>query len=253
MCDVFVEYTVGEMSSVTIKVDLPFQPDWNEHYVNNKIEFTDALAVPDVCRDSLGIKDGIANVRKGKKNIPSSRYNDCEIKDGMDKKTIVLLLESPHAKEYNTKDGLHEAIAPAQGTSGINIQKNIRVLMWEILNNHYYSKVTLPDCCYPFVICNPIQWQTSLAFYLKDRKLNKEVRDRIWNGLWDENALKNNFKERMKSYKPALIINACTSRLKEAVQSVISDTKCCLHKVPQVSVYHPSYWRFPYGLTLKNT
>lgn len=171
-----------------------------------------------------------------KKNtkFSKSKYADDIISENYEDKTIVLLLESPHKDEY---DSCNNAIAPAQGKTGENIDKNIITLLRELesLNPGLFNEGR-----YRFIICNPIQYQTSLYMYHKHELEDdyRTLRNRCWKKIWRDENIQEDFKSRLDLYKPILIINACTSALQIKVTQYLKENN--YNNI--YTTYHPSYW-----------
>lgn len=193
--------------------------------------------VEDVYRYFIDCKNGKLTKKsyvKGNKTYSNSKYKDKSINIDTKYKTIVLLLESPHKDEY---DSANNPIAPAQGKTGENIEKYIISVLEDIKSR---DKKLLKEEGYRLIVCNPIQYQTSLYMYhkqdLKDDYAT--LRNQCWRKMWQEDCIRDNFKERIKSYKPELIINACTSSLKDNVTKFLKEKG--YNNI--YTTYHPSYW-----------
>ena len=142
---------------------------------------------------------------------------------------IVLILESPHIDEY-TAD--FEPLCSANGQTGKNINKFLTTILSIKPVDH-------------IILCNPIPWQTSLH-EIHNQALTgdfKKLRDAIWKHLWNcdnpKNNLQQSFIERIKSYYPEIIINACTKQLRENVQSTINQE---FMKIDRFQTNHPCSW-----------
>jgi hypothetical protein len=155
---------------------------------------------------------------------------------------IVLVVESPHSHEY---DENFVPIAPAQGSTGDNIHKHII----GIIDRH--NRLNLPDGDYDLIICNPVQFQASLFHLHKIPLRSKEfdvtaVRNKVWRAIY--NLDKNTFYQRLTTYAPAAIINACTSNLRKRACCEIERWRISTTNVSQkqLNVYnagsHPQNW-----------
>lgn len=111
--------------------------------------------------------------------------------ENQDFKNIVIILESPHISEYEDVD----FIAPAIGKTGELLQK----YFYEIIIN-YLSE----DEKYNVILMNAVQYQCSSG------ENPVKHRDENWCCLWFNDKKKDDFAERLKSYRPDIIINACT-------------------------------------------
>ena len=125
--------------------------------------------------------------------------------------TLVLLLESPHEKEY-ANGCIDRPLVPALGTTG----RNIRDYLIPIIRNcnHLYNLLE-PEVMVRVIIANPIQFQCSLKSVIQYRNAHdkqewKQVRNVVWKALWNREAIQRDFRERLINYHPDFIINACT-------------------------------------------
>lgn len=144
-------------------------------------------------------------------------------------KRIVIIIESPHKYEYSFD---YKPIGPAQGKTGIMIEKNIDKIL-ELFD--------ITDGKYILIISNPVQFQASLgSFY--DGDLNDSIRTNLWIKLYE--IYKANFELRLKIYKPDYILNATTAERKdkvnEAIENLVSQVD---HKIQKKESYHPCVWK----------
>ena len=178
--------------------------------------------------------------------------------------SIVLLLESPHKDEYTDEKEVYDVNqpqAPANGKSGEKIDKYLATVLSDIrkefnqagLNEeqlirdgYIEAELILPDC--HVIISNPIPFQTSLHAVhggpLKDDDDYRwaTLRDFVWLKLWEEKHIRNSFQERLNTYNPSLIVNACTAGSKTHVTKFVRKE---FPKVPLYNVGHPSFWHVP--------
>lgn len=193
--------------------------------------------------------------------IEESQFKDVESdvtwKD-CPEKTIVLLLESPHKDEYTE---FFAPKAPAQGSTGDNIGKEIANLLFLLLNKNEYKSY---GCCklknerYKLILANPVQYQTSLSI-LYDEKIDKIIRNSVWKSLWNyvnvkgKKVIQEHFKNRIIKYKPCLIINSCTKddKKNDTIYNFLVDLYAVRlmsksHKLDEmpiiINTHHPSYW-----------
>ena len=176
---------------------------------------------------------------------------------------IVLLLESPHKAEYT--DGgrvydINRPQAPANGDSGTKIDECLGKVLSKITEEFVNAGLDVAELIVPdshVIISNPIQFQTSLnAVHGEPLKDNDDymwatLRDFVWRTLWEEQHIRNSFQERLNTYNPSLIVNACTgSSLKSGapkrgtLKSLV--TKFVRAVLPNVTLYnvgHPASWR----------
>ncbi len=109
-------------------------------------------------------------------------------------KTIVIVLESPHTKEYADT----EFINPALGDTGKNLHNYFK--------NVFNSDAIAIDKQYNYriILMNSIQFQCSLGLP------TKYFRDHVWLNLWINEGFKEDFVERLKDCQPDIIFNFCT-------------------------------------------
>lgn len=149
-------------------------------------------------------------------------------------RNIVLLLESPHKDEYEYNDDrIGRRKAPASGSSGRNINRYLHNVL-----SHINEDSIVPHS--HVIISNPVQFQASLhaIHRLSIKGWRKTLRDNVWRTLWDEPMIKQGFRHRLLTYRPSLIINACTASLKCLVSGELPN-------LPRCEVGHPAYWHFP--------
>lgn len=177
--------------------------------------------VSDEARYTIEIKNNICSKLELLKDFKPIEENE----------NIVLLLESPHRSEYRNIKIYNRLIpiGPAQGGSvkeaGGAIKNYInRIINYIILQN----SINLNNGNYNFIIMNPIQFQTSLGSIYTGR-LQVGLRDKIWTNIWtiqDSNGvyiLQKDFENRLKGYKPKLVINSCTYNLKGNVRNLLNN------------------------------
>lgn len=112
---------------------------------------------------------------------------------------FVIVLESPHIDEF---DDCRVAVGPAQGSTGASIQNNIVNLL---------VAAGVPRKKYRLLLMEAIPYQCS-----NNNSPIKKVRDRrnrLFKRIWKLFGGRNYFEERIASYKPAVILNACTGGL----------------------------------------
>jgi hypothetical protein len=205
-----LDFEISNGEARTIQIDESI-----EDYDEIKGVFTQENRVPDVVR-------GILKVTGSKIRLCLNEVSDDAIGKWADisasrrqiDKSIVLLLESPHRQEYTKETWL--PIAPAQHatTHGRITQVSQLLKSKPEIGEFLAGQAARGGVEYPLVIANPIQWQASLACYYP-RGLRCDLRDEVWNKLWNyeesgEYPLRADFLKRLKSYNPAVVINACT-------------------------------------------
>lgn len=165
--------------------------------------------VKDVCRGHLfsSTRATISYTENSEKHpdFRLSAFND-QPADG-NTNAVVLILESPHKSEYLKRGCELTPIAPAQGKkpgdAGGAISKYIERIMEDI--------GSLNPGNYPFLIVNPIPYQTSLFHLLGLTKIDVALRNEVWMRLWKLKPIRDFFIQRLDGYQPKLIINACTT------------------------------------------
>jgi hypothetical protein len=219
-------------------------------YVDEKIIiksnfFSQKLEVPNVCRYIIKKENDNYILAPFKTRNPifrKSKFNDNLINYQEDiKDAFVLILESPHYHEYNQNP--FEPIAPAQDTTGNNIQS----LLPGILNKNKV-KLELNESEYRLIIINPIPFQTSLNYFhkqpirKKDQKENsfELLRNNTWEILWNQNKnYKKDFIENLNVINPKIILNCCTSALSNIISSTLLASN---FNFVRYKTCHPSYW-----------
>ena len=149
--------------------------------------------------------------------------------------SIVLLLESPHECEYEYIDKwivcfsrpFARPKAPASGPTGENIDRCLGTVLERIAVDAV--ELVVPER--HIIISNPIQFQTSLhAIHGEPIKgSGKTLRNNVWNTLWAEERIMQCFRDRLLTYNPCLIINACTGKL---------TPRCCLNRTNDLTIQH---------------
>lgn len=130
---------------------------------------------------------------------------------------VVLILESPHRKEYNqcTKT----AIRPANGSTGIAIDENIASLLLEAYGSRTPHRVCPPKVL--LYLVEAISYQCSN----NSKPIDHEKRDILFRRAWGKFG-KKDFERRMRHLNPFAVINACTcSNQNSAIKSYINRCK----------------------------
>jgi len=200
--------------------------------------YSELKRVNDVYRYILQSKNGKLFIKKKFSNGIGNFNDQCSLKRA--NKSVVLVIESPHKDEYNKN---YSPIAPAQGATGLKIEK----YFCGIINK--YKKIKLPTGNYDFIISNPVQFQTSL-YHLHGVPLSSKntavsgVRDKIWKSIFPYEI--KNFHSRISNYKPMIIINACTVKLKPLVNKELKKWKNSNKSNSNVKIFtankHPCIW-----------
>ncbi len=172
--------------------------------------FEPSCMVNDVFRGEFAVKPNgniIYSVNQERhSDFSLSSFNDQPATENTN--AVVLILESPHRYEYKlVRDVSGESRilprGPAQGNAGSGIKKHIL----EIVK----STNSLTPGTYPFLIVNPIPYQTSLFHLLGKTKIDVDLRNEVWIRLWRLKPIRDYFAQRLDHYQPTLIINACTT------------------------------------------
>ena len=152
-------------------------------------------------------------------------------------KTIVIILESPHANEYENSCFIN----PALGTTGKNLQKYFGKLIKKLAKFEPY----LNSGQYRIILMESIQYQCSLGI----QPLNIEIRDLVFSEIWNLKKTKDDFRERLSSYHPDIILNLCTKgKTKKELRKLVQESIDSLCKNKKVKLYrggHPSGWYSP--------
>lgn len=202
--------------------------------------FSKKHKMPNVCRYILKKVSGKYELMEHKnksKKFKNSCFIDQDLSFRNELSAIVLVLESPHDKEYNKET--FDPIAPAQQDTGKFISEKLN----EIINNNK-KLLKLGKEEYRVLIINPIPFQTSL-FYIHKQPLEgvyTTLRNNVWKALWkNDNTYKVNFKRIINEVNPDIIVNACTSTLSKLVKLELleSDYENC----NKFKICHPSSWK----------
>lgn len=199
--------------------------------VKIKDVYIESKRVNDVIRYILSFKDNSFQIQEEKVG-KIGKFKDKIISYKCNNESIVLIVESPHKDEY--KNG--KPIAPAQGTTGYNIRKQICEKL-----NRSESINGFKEGNYNLMICNPVQFQCSLFdFYklsLSGSSPVKGIRDKVFKEIYkfEEKC----FIYRLNSYSPKLVINASTSEVKPIVQKTLKEN---FKNILILEEFHPSNW-----------
>jgi hypothetical protein len=218
--------------------------------IKNLISITKFPEVPDVCRYKI-TKTGsnfIVECCERGKMFQDSSFDDDDASEYSKKKrnnkgVILLILESPHKDEY---DDNFDPIAPANGTTGCAIQCKIKRVLEKIIT---IKNIKLVNKTYYLIISNPVPYQTSLN-YFSGGSSTEGIKFDVWKEIWSIKAIKLKFINKIKTYNPDLIINACTGKNKDNKKDnnfnfIITDfISNKFKKVKMVTTYHPSTVHF---------
>jgi hypothetical protein len=195
-----------------------------------------AITIPaDQFRDDRRVKDACRAVWRDGAVI------DREARQYTSPGGTVVILESPHKDEYS-KDGTFEPLIPLNGTR--STQRFFQFL-GPIFEAIEARGGTVPEG--DVILCNPIQWQTSLHRITKANFLVSEIRDEVWSRVWSIGAVQAHFEARLRSYRPGLIINACTGHIDHGLKKTVQQTIDRLLAggvltCGSAATHHPSVW-----------
>ncbi len=207
-----------------------------------KIEITKFPKVSDVCRYKIKKCGNNISVTPFKtSDYSSKKFKDKKVSKYQKKPVILLILESPHKDEY---DDNFNPIVPANGKTGNNIEKSLVDVLTLIENKNCFLK---NGVTYYLIISNPVPYQTSLYYFhnkaIKDEY--KTLRNKIWKEIWDfkdsnnKLIIQDDFGNRIETYNPDLIINACTADLSKSITEFMKDN---FDDRQLIKTYHPSGW-----------
>ena len=148
--------------------------------------------------------------------------------------TLVVVLESPHKDEYNG-NSIDAPIAPAQGDTGRILQRQL----CNVIRLCPHLDADLSEGTRA-ILCNPIQFQTSLVAVIEAANNWRKVRNAVWRRLWSTQMIRDNFLYRLQQYQPNYIINACTVGLGGNIDDFLRDGQFAA--VRKYCTYHPSFW-----------
>lgn len=191
----------------------------DEYKVNGKIDglFSKANIVADAWRYDLIFNNGQFQIIEGDKELETSEFKDKSPFKVGGRKVILLLLESPHKKEFVFDEGRITPKAPAQGKgpgdAGGAIAKYLHLIL---------KKTALPQGEYSVIISNPVPYHASLGHF-KSGKLDKNLRDHVWRKIWSLKNIQCTFKEKLRSYSPFMILNCCTTNLTRHVNCFLCE------------------------------
>ena len=164
------------------------------------------------------------------------RFNG--LKDSLGR--IILVLESPHDKEYVLRDEKWIAKGPACGCTGCQIREKFREI--------FKDKMSIDD--YELILVNAIQYQCSLGRKLQGNKNFSHTKNTIVEKLLKMRIFRHELRKRIsKVWRPKtndFIINACSSYTRicchvKNVITAITDRVVC-------GVPHPSSWMYSRNL-----
>lgn len=114
-----------------------------------------------------------------------------------DGKRILIILESPHIREFE----VDENPKPAVGATGYALESNFLVILNEFLKS---MDLEIEDGYYHVFLMNAIEYQCSLGL------TPSKYRDIVFKSLWEQKEITDRFNSRLKKYAPFIIISLCT-------------------------------------------
>ena len=192
-------------------------------------------------------------------NIFAGQTADVCIKFSSYEKIMIFIPESPHQKEFYTKDEIDEngtkhakgdPKGPTQGPTGINIRTHIAEIFPDYQDYH-------------LIVMNAIPFQCSLGLDLTHNETNQKTRDAVFNTAWnDKNIGADFFKDRLENLldtlleKDIVIVNACTQGTKKSkplccqvcksiinvIQNYCDEKDGKKYPVEFYHIHHPSSW-----------
>lgn len=131
------------------------------------------------------------------------------------KERIALVLESPHKDEFDINGN---PLRPANGRTGVKINKK--------LQDRNFVRALKHEVIYEVRIVNSIQYQASCYSVLGSNYSRKNT-NQVFRVLFNKSKgnLRQDFIDRIDNYNPNIVVNCCTSGLKEVVETALKETK----------------------------
>ena len=166
----------------------------------------------------------------GYRGCPGTNDFECRRppEPGRDRDPIILVLESPHKREYPPR----QTPRPANGTTGTHIRRHLQIAL---------CKLDL-SALRPLILVNAIQHQCSAGV------IPRAHRDELFQRMWQKRCVKDDFSRRLREYigssENFQVVNACTQgkcspELWRLVEEKISTT---LGRCSHLSIPHPGSW-----------
>ena len=151
---------------------------------------------------------------------------------------IAVLLESPHKDEYSDKMSPR---GPARGATGTNFQT---YFVSHVLPMLVAAGLRLEETLvYRIYMVNPVPYQASLGRLLdKPPKHLNDLKSKVWENLWNADC-QEGFVDRMKVYKPRIILNGCTADVKQEVTNTVNSHRSSFELEQHFNIAHPSNWQ----------
>lgn len=151
---------------------------------------------------------------------------------------IVVVLESPHEEEYGPD---FTPLGPLRRPSS---RTRLRGQLPRLLQEAELDWAAVAGS--EVILANPVQLQASLHRLMQPnyQTLQHGVRNQVWRALYYLPEIQCDFIQRIMFYRPALIINACTSDLQDEVQTTLEHLRYTVRKVNQHASVRGSNTRF---------
>lgn len=194
---------------------------------------------------SVNLKDG-QNQTVGPAIICSwPKVNDCErgiyictnsqwhqvdscAKKSLNAKKLAILIESPHKNEF---DAIFNPLLPLNGSGCKRFSAKILNKLASWFNGKNVS-------CVEVLLINPVQYQASLYHFLNDKisynlsgyngnysKIGHDMRNQVWEFLFETCDLKEDFLNRIRKYAPDYIVNCCTGDIRNSYKKFTNKPK----------------------------
>lgn len=151
----------------------------------------------------------------------------CSDLNAINGNNLVVILESPHKNEF-----LSNLVAPALGNTGVNLNRYLHEIFYELLKNKRKT--------YNVLVLNCVPYQCSLGRSKHDVK--NKIFEYMYTNYWEDNLLK-----RLKKVKPSIVLVATTKiklKGKKELKFELLDkikSKLSLDYL-YFSTSHPSVW-----------
>lgn len=182
-----------------------------------------SILIPDACVATFQIEKGKAawiknNITKrgSSDDGASFDYEEINSNDFPKFRETIIVLTSPYTDEIQNQG----VKGPAIGKTGRVISKYFLYHLWSYLNASFLDGSEIDERSlvdefvgkYKLFLINPIQYQTKYG-----------DRDTLFNKLFGNEEIKDDFKSRLQKRKPYLLINACAENSQDEVGMVIQD------------------------------
>lgn len=124
------------------------------------------------------------------KKLRFENFELCSDLNRIDGDNLVIILESPHKNEF-----LPNLIAPALGNTGINLNRYLHEIFYDLLKNNNKS--------YNVLLFNCVPYQCSLGG--SDPNVKNKIFEYMYTKYWEDDLLK-----RLKKVKPSIVLVATT-------------------------------------------